>query len=281
MTILESASDYIAGYEYQAPDGQRIRLGTDEVVFSRRVDPLSDYRGVGPVQSVLAKIDSVRYSDEWNRSYFMNSAEPGGIIKINRDLDDDEFRRLQFRWNEAHKGPENAHRVAILDGEDMDWVERQAVQRDMQFAELQQLNSEQIREAFGFPKPMLGTSENVNRANAEAGEYMFARWILVPLLERIKAALNSEFLPLFGSTGEGVEFDYCTPVPDDRSADTNELTAKTNAVVALVNAGADPKVACEVVGLPPMEFEKAAPAAPAITPVMPLPEDQVPKEVAA
>lgn len=266
MTILEDAQTYLSGYEYRAPDGQVIRLGTDEVILSRRPNPYSDYRGIGPVQSVLAKIDSVRYSDEWNRSYFLNSAEPGGILKINRDLDDDEFRRLQFRWNEAHKGPENAHRVAILDMEDAEWVERQAVHRDMQFAELSQLNSEQIREAFGFPKPMLGTSENVNRANAEAGEYMFAKHIVVPLLERIKSALNNEFLPLFGSTGEGVEFDYCSPVPDDRAADTNELTAKVNAVVALVAAGADAKVACEVVGLPPMEFEKPKPAP---VPVMP------------
>lgn len=258
MAIVESSADYIAAYEYQNPDGSRTRLDTDEVIFVRRPDPLDAYRGVGPVQSVLAKIDSVRYSDEWNRAYFLNSAEPGGIIKINRDLDDDEFRRLNFRWNEAHKGVGNAHRVAILDGEDMDWVERQAVHKDMQFAEMSQINSEQIREAFGFPKPMLGTSENVNRANAEAGEYMFARWILVPLLERIKAALNTEFLPLFAA-GDSVEFDYCNPVPDDRQADINELTAKVNAIVALIGAGADQEMACEIVGLPPMEFEKAAP----------------------
>jgi HK97 family phage portal protein len=279
MTILESADTYISGYEYRAPDGQRVRLGTDEVIFSRRPDPLSEYRGVGPVQSVLAKIDSVRFSDEWNRAYFLNSAEPGGIIKVARDLDDDEYRRLQFRWNEQHKGPDNAHRVAILEGEDMDWVERQAVHRDMQFAEMSQLNSEQIREAFGFPKAMLGTSENVNRANAEAGEYMFARWILVSLLERIKSVLNNEFLPMFGSTGEGVEFDYCSPVPDDRQADVNELTAKVNAIVALVAAGADTEVACQLLGLPPMEFKKPEPSASPV--VMPTTDPTVPEEVAA
>lgn len=279
MTIHEDPDNYISGYEYRSPDGRRLFLDNEDVIFGRRPDPLSDYRGVGPVQSVLAKIDSVRYSDEWNRAFFLNSAEPGGIIKLNRDLDDDEFRRLQFRWNEAHKGPENAHRVAILDAEEAEWIERQAVHRDMQFAEMANINSEQIREAFGFPKPMLGTSENVNRANAEAGEYMFAKHILVPLLERIKSSLNTEFLPMFGSMGEGVEFDYCSPVPDDRSADTNELTAKTNAIVALVGAGADSKEACEVVGLPPLEFKKAA--APAPQTVMPTTETQVPEEVAA
>lgn len=282
MTILESALTYLSGYEYRAPDGQVVRLDPSEVIFSRRPDPLSDYRGVGPVQSVLAKIDSVRFSDEWNRNLFLNGAEPGGIVKVGHDMDDDEFRRMQFRWNEAHKGVENVGRVAFLDGEDMEWVERQPTQRDMQFAELQQLNTEQIREAFTFPKSMLGTTENVNRANAETGKYQFAENCLVPLLNRIKTVLNTEFLPMFGSMGEGVEFDYCDPTPPDRQTDINELTAKTNAVVTLVGAGADSEEACSFVGMPPLEFEKPEPPAPvAPPPVMPTTEEEPPEEVAA
>lgn len=254
MAIVEHPTEYISGYEYRNPDGSVTNLRTDEVIFSRRPDPLDSYRGVGPVQSVLAKIDSVRYSDEWNRNFFLNSAEPGGIIKINRDLDDDEFRRLQFRWNENHKGVANAHRVGILDGEEMEWVERQSYHRDLQFAELSQLNSEQIREAFGFPKPLLGTVTDVNRANAEAAEVVFARWILVPLLERIKQALNNEFLPLFGSTGEGVEFDYVNPVPDDRQADARDRESKTLAAKTLIDSGVFGPQALEAVGMPPLAF---------------------------
>jgi HK97 family phage portal protein len=254
IAIVEHPTEYIEAYEYLNPDGSRTRLETSEVIFSRRPNPYDYYRGLGPVQSVLLKIDSVRYSDEWNRAFFLNSAEPGGILKINRDLDDDEFKRLQFRWNEAHKGPSNAHRVAILDGEDMDWVERQSMHRDMQFAELSQLNSEQIREAFGFPKPLLGTVTDVNRANAEAAEVVFARWVLVPLLERIKQALNSEFLPLFGTAGEGVEFDYCNPVPDDRQADARDRESKAMALKTLVDAGVYPPEAAALLGMPNIPF---------------------------
>jgi HK97 family phage portal protein len=254
MAIVEHPTEYLVAYEYRNPDGNVTRLEPDEVIFSRRPDPLDAYRGVGPVQSVLAKIDSVRYSDEWNRNFFLNSAEPGGIIKINRDLDDDEFRRLNFRWNEAHKGVQNAHRVAILDAEDAEWVERQAMHREMQFAELSQLNSEQIREAFGFPKPLLGTVTDVNRANAEAAEVVFARWVLVPLLERIKAALNNEFLPMFGTSGEGVEFDYCNPVPDDRSADARDRESKSLAAKTLIDSGVYGPEALDAVGMPPLSF---------------------------
>src|SRR5687768_10553943 len=165
MAVIEDAVEFISGYEYRAPDGKVIRLDPRSVIFSRRVDPLSSYRGVGPVQSIMSKAQSVQYSDEWNLAYFLNGAEPGGLIKVNQELSDREFQRLQTRWMEAHKGAGNAHRVAIIDAEEMDWVPNSATQRDMQFTELQALNGEKIREAFGFPKPLLGTVDDVNRAN--------------------------------------------------------------------------------------------------------------------
>lgn len=277
MAVVESATDYIDAYEYRNVDGTRVRLETDEVIFSRRPSPVDTYRGAGPIQSVMAKIDSIQYSDEWNRAYFLNGAEPGGILRINRDLDDDEFRRLQFRWNEAHKGADNAHRVAILDMEDADFIERQAVHRDMQFAELVEINGEKIREAFAFPKPLLGTVDDVNRANADAAQVLFGRQVLCPLLERIKASLNDDFLPLFGSTGEGVEFDYDNPVPEDQVAESATLTSRVNAVVALVNAGAESRDACQVVGLPFMQFTKQQQVAP--TPAAPVDPER--EEVAA
>jgi hypothetical protein len=65
---------------------------------------------------------------------------------------------------------------------------------------------------------MLGLSEEVNRATAQAAEYVFGKWLIVPRLERIKQALNDEFLPLFGPTTKGLEFDYESPVDDDADA---------------------------------------------------------------
>jgi phage portal protein BeeE len=197
-------------------------------------------------------LDATRYSAEWNRNFFLNSAEPGGIIEVPHTLSDTEFSEMTARWSEQHQGVAQAHRVAIL--EQGKWVDRKYSMRDMQFTELRDVSREVIREAFGFPKPMLGTVEDVNRANAEAAEVVFARWLVVPRLERIKQALNNDFLPMFGTTGQGVEFDYCSPVPEDREADAADLTAKANAASQLVAAGYDPRDVLAVVGLADMAF---------------------------
>lgn len=249
---------FLTGWNYRDPDtGKDIPLGLREVIHVRMPNPLDPYRGLGPVQALLVSLDSTRYTEEWNRNFFRNSAEPGGIIEVEKRLSDEEFDELGSRWNEQHRGVANAHRVAII--EHGKWVTRTFSMRDMQFAELRTVARDTILEAFGFPKPMLGIVEDVNRANADAGEYVFAKWLIVPRLERIKGALNNDLLPLYGDTARDLEFDYDSPVPDDETAENAARESKTNAFKALVEAGVDPDSAAEVVGLPPMKMRAAAP----------------------
>lgn len=207
---IPDRDDFISGYCYYGPEGEKIPLATNEVIRLRMPNPLDPYRGLGPIQSMLTDIDSAKYSAEWNRNFFLNSAEPGGIIQIDRRLSDDDFNELRDRWNDQHKGVAAAHRVAIL--EQGQWVDRKFSMRDMQFAELRNVPREMIREAFHVAKSMLGTAEDVNRANAEAGEAHFQKWVTVPRLERFKQALNTQFLPMFGEAAANLEFDYDNPV---------------------------------------------------------------------
>jgi HK97 family phage portal protein len=248
MTVVPSPTDFLTGYVYRGPDGEKVPLELTDVVQLRVPNPLDPYRGMGPVQSILVDLDATRYTAEWNRNFFLNSAEPGGIIEVDKRLSDDEFDEMTTRWRQQHQGVAQAHRVAVL--EQGKWVDRKFSQRDMQFSELRDVSREVIREAFGFPKPLLGTVEDVNRANAEAAEVVFARWLIVPRLERIKGALNNDFLPLFGPSAAGLEFDYESPVPQDQAAENAELTAKVSAAKQLVDLGYDRADVLTKLGLP-------------------------------
>lgn len=268
ITPVPSAEKFLAGYVYTSPSGEKVPLTTDDIIGLKYPNPLDPYRGMGPVQSVLVDVDAMRYGAEWNRSFFVNSATPGGIITVPSNLDDTEFDRMAARWRDAHQGVARAHRVAILEG-GAQWIERNYSMRDMQFSELRAVSRDVLREAWGLHKAMLGNSDDVNRANAQTAEEVFGRWQVIPRLERTKQALNSRFLPMFGSTGDGVEFDYVNPLPDDREADNAELTAKSTAAAALVTAGFDPDDVCEVVGLPPMKMVEKAPAPAPLPPPLP------------
>ncbi|MGW1463849.1 phage portal protein [Streptomyces sp. NPDC002308] len=253
MTPVPSQESFLAGYVYTSPDGEQVPLGLDEVVFLRMPNPLDPYRGMGPVQSVLADLDATRYSAEWNRNFFLNSAEPGGIIEVPTPLSDPDFDQLRDRWNEQHRGVANAHRVAIL--EHGKWIDRKLSQRDMQFVELRTVSRDVLREAYGIPAFSLGEVADVNRSTAEASKAWFAEQLTVPRLERIKGALNHDLLPLFGPTAAGLEFDYENPVPADPEAEARQLASKAEAAQLLVAAGAYGPSVLAAAGLPPsIEF---------------------------
>lgn len=257
--------EFISGYLYTAPSGERIPLERREVIQLKMPNPLDPYRGMGPVQALLADLDSAKYSAEWNRNFFFNSAQPGGIIEVEKTLQDHEFEQLRTRWNEQHKGVAAAHRVAIL--EHGKYNPTQFSMRDMQFVELRNVTRDTIMEAFGIDRHMLGITEDVNRANAEAAEVVFARYLTVSRLERWKGALNHELLPLFGA--DGLEFDYLSPVPDDREGDNAERTSKANAVKTLIDAGFDPVDVLEMYGMPALGFTKKS------VPSVPIPVEAV------
>jgi HK97 family phage portal protein len=258
MTPVPHRTRFLSGYVYTGPDGEQVPLQLDEVIQIKLPNPLDPYRGLGPVQAVLVDLDAARYSAEWNRNFFLNSAEPGGIIEAPDKLTDDEFTEFTERWREQHQGVSGAHRVAIL--EKMKWVDRSISQRDMQFVELRKVAREVIREAFGIHGHMIGQSENVNKANAEAADTGFGKWMLRPRLGRIKGALNARLLPMFGATTTGLEFDHADPEPPDRQANDRERTSKASAFKTLVDAGVDPDDAAMLCGWPEVKMAEAAAA---------------------
>jgi len=262
ITPVPDPDTYLKGYIYTAPDGRtKVPLDVDDVIAMQMPDPLDPATGgVGPVQSVLVDVDAMKYAGEFNRNFFINSAEPGGVIQVDHAMDDDEWRQLSDRWREAHRGVSRAHRVAVLEN-GQTWVPNAHTMRDMDFAGLRSASRDIMREAFRMHKVMLGVSDDVNRANAQTGEEVFASWGVVPRLDRWKDTINNFFLPMYGSAADGLEFDYVTPVPANREQDNMELTAKAQAALALVQAGYDRAAVLKAVGLPDMPAAGLAAAA--------------------
>lgn len=259
MRPVPNPETFLSGYVYCSPDGEKVPLQVDEVIHPMMPNPLDPYRGLGAVQAMMVDLDSAKFGAQWNRNFFVNGAQPGGVVEVPDRLDDDEFEELVERWREQHQGVANAHRVAVL--ERGQFKERKFSMRDIQFVELRNVSRDQIREAFGFPKMMLGATDDINRANAIAGEVMFARWLVQPRLERLKDILNFSLLPLYGRRAvETLEWDYQTPIPESAEDRDRERDSKTQAWAALVEAGADPDDASDAVGLPRMRTRDRQPA---------------------
>jgi HK97 family phage portal protein len=242
---------FLTGYIYRGPDGEEVPLELDQVIHIKYPNPKDPYRGMGPVQTVLNDIDAARYSAEWNRNFFINGARPGGIIKVDYRMSDNEFNEFVNRWRQQHQGVANAHRVAVL--ENAEWLDTSFSMSDMQFVELRNLPRELIREAFAFPKPMLGTVDDVNRANAEAGKEIMAENQTIPRLRRWKSVINTFLLPQFAN-GKSLELDFDDPTPLNHEAADRERNSQSSSARNLVLSGYHPDDVSDAMGLPRMRW---------------------------
>lgn len=251
MQPVKHATKYLTGWMYTSPDGEEVPLTPDQVIQIKYPNPADPYRGRGPVQTVLSDVDAARYSAEWNRNFFINGARPGGIIKVDYRMSDKEFNEFVNRWRQQHQGVANAHRVAVL--ENAEWQDTNFSMTDMQFVELRNLPRELIREAFAFPKPMLGTVDDVNRANAEAGKEIMATGQTIPRLNRWKDVVNTWLLPQFAN-GKNLVLDFDDPTPMNTDYENAARNSMTTSARNLVLSGYDPDDVAEAMGLPPMKW---------------------------
>lgn len=262
---VPSREEYLLGYLYTGPNGEQVPLQVDEVIQTKYPNPFDAYRGLGPIQSILVDIDAAKYSAQWNRNFFLNSATPGGVVEVDRRLTDEEWREFSDRWRETHRGVGAAHRVAVLE-QGAKWVANAHSIKDMDFSSLRNISRDVIREPFAMHKAIMGASDDVNRANAVTAQEHFESFLITDRLDRWKDVLNCFYLPLFGATGEGVEMDHEDAITSNREADALELKSKATSAQALVAAGYDPHGVLEVVGLPDMDVVEKATQQPALPP---------------
>jgi HK97 family phage portal protein len=268
MEPVPDPNEYLVGWIYTGPTGEQVPLKRSEVILEKRPDPMDPYRGAGPVQSIMPNIQQQRYATEYQRNLFLNGADPGGVITVPNHLSEREFDELIERWRESHRGVARAGHVGVLE-DGMTWQPSSTTNKDMEYGNLRLANRDELREAWRIHKSMMGSSDDVNRANAETGEEVFVSWQVLPRLNRRRDTFNSKLLPLFGTTGKGSEFDFDDPSPVNAENASTELVAKSNAAKTLIDAGFDPDDVLEVVGLPGMDFATPAKPTPPETPALP------------
>ena len=186
---------YVKGYVYGVGK-EAVPFDVNEVIHFKYPNPLNQYHGLAPAQAIGINLDAEQNADKWVNQFFYNSARPDGVIQFDYNLSDEQFDKLKKQWADKYKGVSKAHQVALLEGGGK-YLQIQNTIKDMDFPNLKQKNRDVILGVWGMPQSVMGISENVNKANAEAGDYQFARWLVKPRLEWKKAKLQEQLIRKF------------------------------------------------------------------------------------
>ncbi len=236
----------IEGYVYQNDKGKEIPLTTKEVMHFKRFNPLNPWRGMGTVKAAAMAIDIDNYSATWNKNFFYNAAMPSGVLESEGTLTKEQYERIKAEWNSQYRGADNAHKLAILEG-GLKFNKISMTQQEMDFLEQRRFSRDEILGIFRVPKTVLGISEDVNRANAEATDYVFASRVIKPRMRFIVDRLNEFYLPLFGVKNGEFFFDFTDPVPENLQEAREERKAGISSGYLTINE------VREDLGLPPVE----------------------------
>ena len=234
MTVVPAPTGEIQGYIYRIGN-ERIPLEPEDVIFTKRPNPNSAYRGMGVIESILVDLSADDQASRWSRNFYVNGALPGGIIKLEESLSERDWELFVDRWRQQHQGVQNAHKIAVI--ERAEFQSMRFNQSDMQFLDGRKLSRDIILEAFRIPKSMIGIIENVV-ANAETGERIFAQNVVKPRLEMVKQSANMRLVPLVAGSAN-LALDYKDPAPANKELDTKTAISGYRGQILTLNEARD------------------------------------------
>lgn len=204
--VVNRETGLISGWVY-SKGANKVPLQTHEVVFFRYFNPYNDYRGLSPLQAARAGIEQDFWAARYNMAFFMNAAQPGGVLETSANLNDDEFHRLLAQFEDRHRGAPKSHRIALLEG-GVTYKQTGLSQKDMDFLEQRKWNREEIMAAFKVPKTEVGLYEDVNYATAKTQRKLFWENTLLPKMALIEFVLWGQLLRRIDGGRVWAEFDY-------------------------------------------------------------------------
>ena len=213
VTPKVSEGGKLLHYEY-GKGSNKMELPVEEVLpfyFPNLDNPYTS--GYAPTRAAYEAIRLQEANASHQAALLNNNARPDMVVSAKAGgLGGAESERLERRFNRKfRKGGSGG--VLFL-GDDVDLTPIGYPPRDMQASLLDDRARRSIANAYGVPLSLLQT-ENVNRANADAGFYQLARMATLPRCRRMDQRLTQRFLPRWDESGR-LFLMFDNPVPEDR-----------------------------------------------------------------
>lgn len=219
VKTLTNDSGQITGYVYKVGT-QTLNIKKEDIVPINEPNPQNIALGMSPLQAAGLEVDTDTAEAIWNKTLLENFGEPGGILRTDQELEDDEFERLRTEWQIRQAGTLNAGRTAILE-KGLEYTPIGRSPKDLDTIESRKFHRNAIVTILGVPMGIM-TSEDVNLANAEVAERVFARDTIEPQMKLIVGQLNEFLVPLFA---DNLWLDFESPIPDDVQQKINIASA--------------------------------------------------------
>jgi HK97 family phage portal protein len=167
---------------------QAVIVPASEIIHDLMMPLYHPLCGIAPLQACnLAASQGLRLQNQ-SVDFAANGSQPSGVLTTAMDIDDEQARAIQKRWQEQFTGA-NAGKVAVL-GLDLKYAPMMMKLVDAQFIEQLKITAEQVCSAFGVPPYMAGVGAPPAYNNIEALNQQYYSQALQAHIEAIEALLD-------------------------------------------------------------------------------------------
>jgi HK97 family phage portal protein len=197
VKVVPSVTEFISGYVVTIPGKPTpIPFDESEIIHFKYPSPSDLFYGQGPLWASRLAIDLSNEMKTWGINFFMNNAQPSGILTTDTSLSEEQYQRLKDQWNEKYKGTKNAGKMAFLEN-GLKYQQMGSNLRDSRFDNVSMELRDEICAIFGVPASKLGLESHDNRATAEASDYTYQSETIVPKLSLIQEKLNEKLISVY------------------------------------------------------------------------------------
>jgi HK97 family phage portal protein len=231
MRVVPGPDGWPQAYEYTVA-GATVRFdqgaALPPILHLTLFHPLDDYYGLSPLEAAAVAVDTHNAAARWIKALLDNAARPSGALVYDGPegavMSDAQFERLKKELADQYQGTANAGRPLLLEG-GLDWKAMSLSPKDMDFMEAKHSAAREIALAFGVPPMLLAIPGDNTYSNYQEATRVFWRQTVLPLGNRIGAALTQWLAPAFG---EGltlaVDTDRIEALNADRAALWERIT---------------------------------------------------------
>jgi HK97 family phage portal protein len=207
MKIIPDAKKKVAGYEYQVDGGAPIPFKPEQILHLKYTSAKDEFYGTPPISAGQSEVTLDFYMTGWNKRFFKEGAEPGGVLETEQVLSETTWNRMRTFWNKRHRGPNRTHEIAILEG-GLTYKPVTSKHAEMQYLEGKKASRDVVLAIMRVPPIIVGLVDGVTYANSKDQKKIFWQHNIIPKLMRIQDAINAFLMP------ERVEFNFVTKMID-------------------------------------------------------------------
>lgn len=197
----------------------------------------ADLIGLGPMQH--ARLRGVLAALDYSQNYFLEAAEPSGILTHDAELDDTEADRLRTKWLEQHSP--GTRTPAVLSG-GLKWEASGLSPADSEWVATHGAGILDVAQIFGMPARILGYSQPGSSLTYGNMTDVYLSWWRETLQPEYAAPIEEALSGLM-APADAVTFDPSEFLRGD-------IAKRYEILNGLVRAGFDPVESASALGLP-------------------------------